>query len=62
MAAVATVVATQFATPNGNEWARVAVGTAPGKNVTVGALDDGEDVTGALVCHDDSLRGCCWLG
>uniref|UniRef100_A0A093UZ01 Uncharacterized protein n=1 Tax=Talaromyces marneffei PM1 TaxID=1077442 RepID=A0A093UZ01_TALMA len=29
MAAVATVVATQFATPNGNEWARVAVGTAP---------------------------------
>lgn len=57
MAAIAAVVATEFATPNGNKWTRVAVGAAPGKNVTVGALDDGEDVTGALVCHGDCIEG-----
>jgi hypothetical protein len=58
MAAVTAVVAAKFATPNGNKWTRVAVGAAPGENVTVGALDDGEDVTGALVCHDYCFEVC----
>lgn len=61
MAVVAPVVATEFATPNGPPWTRVAVGAAPGKNVTVGALDDGEGVTGALVCHVDCLRSVTFL-
>jgi hypothetical protein len=53
VAVVATIVAAELATPNGNEWSSIAVGATPGKNVAVGCLDDGEDVTGALIGHGD---------
>lgn len=66
MAVIAAVVTAEFATPNRRPWTWVAVGAAPGKDITVGALDNGEDVTGALVCHvfvltcSFSLFCSCW--
>lgn len=56
MAVVATIVVTILATPNGPPWTRVAVGTAPDKNIAVGALDDDEVVRAVWVCHVDCLR------
>lgn len=53
MASVAATMATDLASPDSNEGARVAVGTAPGQDVAIGCLHDGEDVTGALVCHSE---------
>lgn len=59
MAAGAAIVAADFATPNSHKWTRVAIRAAPGKNVTVGALDDGEDVRApSLVCHVDCFEAC----
>lgn len=55
MAAVATIVAAEFAAPDSDKWTRVAVRATPGKNVAICALDDGEYVTGTLVCHDDCI-------
>jgi hypothetical protein len=52
VAGVAATMATDLAPPDSNEGARVAVGAAPGQDVAIGGLHDGEDVTGALVCHD----------
>lgn len=51
MAVVATVVAAELAAPDGPEGTRVAVGAAPGQDVAVGSLDNGEYMTGALVGH-----------
>lgn len=44
-------MATDLAAPDRHEGARVAVGAAPCQDVAVGSLDDGEDMTGALVGH-----------
>jgi hypothetical protein len=51
MAVVAPVVTTDLAAPDGHKGAGVAVGAAPGQDVAVSALDNGEYMTGALVCH-----------
>lgn len=56
MAVVATVVVAKLAMPNGVPWTRVAVGTAPDKNVAVSGLDDGELVGARGRCHADCLR------
>lgn len=44
---------TDLAPPDGHEGARVAVGAAPRQDVAIGRLDNGKDMTGALVGHDD---------
>lgn len=46
---------TNLAAPNGHKGSRVTVGAAPSQNVAIGSLDNGEDVTGALVGHFDQL-------
>ncbi|QKX59827.1 uncharacterized protein TRUGW13939_06969 [Talaromyces rugulosus] len=51
MAVVAPVVAADLAAPDGHKGTRVAVGAAPGQDVAVGALHNGEHMTGALVGH-----------
>lgn len=52
VAGVAATMATDLAPPDSNEGARVAVGAAPGQDVAIGGLHNGEDMAGALVCHD----------
>lgn len=46
---------TDLAPPNGHKGSRVAVGAAPSQDVAIGSLDNGEDMTGALVGHIDQL-------
>lgn len=46
---------TDLAPPNSHEGSRVAVRAAPSQDVAIGSLDNGEDVTGALVGHIDQL-------
>ncbi|KAJ5414756.1 hypothetical protein N7509_001383 [Penicillium cosmopolitanum] len=41
-------MATDLAPPDSNEGARVAVGAAPGQDVAIGGLHNGEDMAGAL--------------
>lgn len=48
---IAPTVATDLAAPDGDEGAGGAIGAAPGQDVAIGSLDDGEDVTRALVGH-----------
>lgn len=47
---------TDLAAPNGHKGSRVTVRAAPSQDVAIGSLDNGEDVTGALVGHVDQLR------
>lgn len=51
MAGIAPAMATDLAAPDSHKGARVAVGAPPGQDIAVCRLDDGEDVTGALVGH-----------
>lgn len=44
-------MATDLAAPDSDKGAGGTVGTAPGEDIAIGSLDDGEDVAGALVCH-----------
>lgn len=53
VAGVTATMATDLAPPDSNEGARVAVGAAPGQDVAIGGLHNGEDVAGTLVCHDE---------
>jgi hypothetical protein len=48
---IAAIVATDLTAPDGHKGARIAVGAAPGENVAVGPLHNGEDVPGALIGH-----------
>lgn len=57
VAGIAARMAAELAAPDGHEGARVAVGAAPGEDVAIGGLHNGEDVAGALVCHGDSDEG-----
>lgn len=51
MAGIAATVAADLAAPDGHEWTRAAVGAAPGQDVAVGGLHDGEHMPRALVGH-----------
>lgn len=55
MACVAPTVATHLAAPDRYEGPGVAIRAPPSQNVAIRRLDDGEDVTGALVGHFDVL-------
>lgn len=48
---IAPTVATDLAAPDSDEGAGGAIGATPGQDVAVGRLDNGKDVTGALVGH-----------
>lgn len=58
-------MAADLTAPDRHERAAIAVRAAPGEDVAVGALHDGEHMSGALVGHDDgcldrySCRGSC---
>ena len=56
MASIAPTMTTDLAAPNGHKGSRVTVRAAPSQDVAIGSLDNGEDVTGALVGHVDQLR------
>lgn len=51
MAAIAAAMSTDLAPPDSHKGARVAVRATPCQDVAIGGLDDGEDMTGALVGH-----------
>lgn len=51
MASIASTMATYLAPPDRDKGTRVAVGAAPGQDVAIGSLHDGEDMSGALVGH-----------
>lgn len=53
VAGVASAMPTDLAPPDGDKGARVAVRAAPRQDVAIGSLDDGKDMTGALVGHCD---------
>ena len=55
VACVAPTVATHLAAPDRYEGPGVAIRAPPSQNVAIRRLDDGEDVTGALVGHFDVL-------
>jgi hypothetical protein len=50
-------MATGLAAPDSDKWTRVTIGTTPSQDVAIGSLDDGKDVTGALVGHFDIESG-----
>lgn len=54
---VAPTMATDLAPPDSHERAGVAVRAAPGEDIAIGSLDDGEGVAGALVCHGVCVGG-----
>ncbi|KAJ5474922.1 hypothetical protein N7475_004488 [Penicillium sp. IBT 31633x] len=49
-------MSTDLAAPDSHKGTRVAVGTAPGQDVPIGRLDNGEDMTGTLVGHDVEIK------
>lgn len=51
MAGIAPTMPADLASPDGDEWTRVAVGAAPCQDVAIGGLHNGEDMPGALVGH-----------
>jgi hypothetical protein len=51
VAGIAATMATGLAAPDRHKWSRVTIGTTPSENIAIGSLDNGEDVTGALVGH-----------
>jgi hypothetical protein len=51
MTRIAAAMPADLAAPDGHKRPGGAVGAAPGEDVAVGGLDDGEGVAGALVCH-----------
>lgn len=53
---IASTMATDLAAPDCHKRTRVAVGTAPCQDVPIGGLDDGKDVTRALVGHGDDRK------
>lgn len=53
VASITATMSTDLAAPNGYKGSRVAVGAAPSQDVAIGRLDNGKDVTGALVSHCD---------
>lgn len=55
VASIAPTMTTDLAAPNGHKGSRVAVGAAPSQDIAIGSLDNGEDVTGALVGHVDQM-------
>jgi hypothetical protein len=44
-------MATDLAAPDGDKGTGGTVRAAPGQDIAISRLDDGEDMTGALVCH-----------
>jgi hypothetical protein len=55
VAGIAATVATDLAAPDGHEGSGVAIRAPPCQDVAIRRLNDGEDVTGALVGHDGSI-------
>lgn len=54
VACIAATVATDLAAPDCHKGTRIAVRTAPGENIPIGSLDNGKNMTGALVGHFSS--------
>lgn len=53
MASIAPTMTTDLAAPNGHKGSWVAIGATPSQDVAIGSLDNGKDMTGALVGHVD---------
>ncbi|KAJ5641811.1 hypothetical protein N7490_005811 [Penicillium lividum] len=51
VASIAPTVATDLTAPDSNKWAGIAIRASPCQDIAICRLDDGEDVTGALVGH-----------
>lgn len=51
VASVAATMATGLAAPDGHKGTGVAIGTAPSQDIAISGLDDGKNMTGALVGH-----------
>lgn len=65
VACVTATVATDLAAPDGHKRSRIAVGTAPGQDIPIGGLHDGEYMSGALIGHVDAVfhqvsTRCVW--
>lgn len=58
VACVTATVATDLAAPDGHKRSRIAVGTAPGQDIPIGGLHDGEYMSGALVGHVGAVPDC----
>lgn len=56
MAAVAATVTTDLAAPDSHKGARVAIRATPRQDVSIGGLDNGKYMAGALVGHCGILR------
>jgi hypothetical protein len=48
---VASIVTTDFASPDCHKRARIAIGATPSQQVAISGLHNGKDMTGALVGH-----------